>query len=118
VIPSKKTAGSIEGGAIRLQEPTDSLVIGEGIETSASAGVLCGLPAWAAVSAGNLPRIALPPTVRRVVIACDHDEPGKRAAQAAARRWAREGREVRIKLPNQEHEDFNDILLRERRHHG
>ena len=52
------------------------LVIGEGIESSASAGRLMGLPAWAAVSAGNLAKgLVLPSEARRVVIAADPDDP-------------------------------------------
>jgi putative DNA primase/helicase len=48
------------------------LVIGEGIETAASAGLLMGTPAWAAISAGNMAKgLVLPPEVRRVVIAAD-----------------------------------------------
>jgi phage/plasmid primase-like uncharacterized protein len=108
--PQKATLGTVAGGAIHLAPVAAELVIGEGIETSASAGRLLGLPAWCAVSAGNLARtVKLPPEVRRVVIAADADEPGRRAAQAAGGRLRREGRTVRIATPKRAGADFNDI---------
>jgi putative DNA primase/helicase len=86
------------------------LVIGEGIESSAAAGLLIGLPAWAAISAGNLGSgLVLPAEVRAVVIAADPDPPGEAAAQAAAKRWTSEGRQVRIARPNGTG-DFADLL--------
>jgi hypothetical protein len=86
------------------------LVVGEGIESSASAGRLMGLPAWAAVSAGNLAKaLLLPPEARSVVIATDPDRHGRKAAQAAWQRWRAEGRNVRIAIPDDDR-DFNDVL--------
>lgn len=109
--PVKASLGPIWGGAIRLDPVAPELVIGEGIETSASAGRLLGLPAWAAISAGNLARgLVLPVEVRAVVIAADADEPGERAAREAALRWQREGRKVRVARPDQAGRDFNDVL--------
>lgn len=53
--PAKASKGPIRGGAIMLDSPQPGrpLVIGEGIETSLSAGVLPGVPAWAAIAAGG-----------------------------------------------------------------
>ena len=107
--PPKASLGDIRGGAIRLDSIAPEIVIGEGIESSASAGRLLTLPAWAAISAGNLAALVLPPEVRAVVIAADHDEPGQQAADHAAARWRAEGRLVRIATPNQPGTDFNDI---------
>ncbi len=132
VDPVKASIGPVWGGAVRLDpaplDPATALLIGEGIETSASAGLLMGLPAWAALSAGNLARgVLLPPEVRHVVIAADHDagprRPGQDAAQAARDRWHREGRRVWIATPDVPGQDFNDLLQdRARRvaeaHHG
>ncbi|MGY4800159.1 DUF7146 domain-containing protein [Teichococcus aerofrigidensis] len=110
VTPNKASLGPVWGGAIRLDPVAPELVIGEGIESSASAGRLLHLPAWAAISAGNLEKgLVLPPAVRSVVIAADRDLPGQRAAWAAAERWRAEGRTVRVALPD-EHPDFNDLL--------
>ena len=71
-------SGAVPSDCKRLA-PGDLLVIGEGIETAASAGRLMGLPSWAAISAGNLAKgLVLPPEVLSVVIAADPDEAGQR----------------------------------------
>ena len=113
ITPVKSSLGPVGGGAVRLtSDPTPlALVIGEGIETSASAGLLFGLPAWAALFAGNLSSVLLPPEVRAVTIAADADVPGARGARDAARRWRAEGRHVQIATPNVAGQDFNDLLL-------
>ena len=108
--PVKASLGQVAGGACRLQECGSELTIGEGIESSAAAAALLGLPAWAAVSAGNMAKsLILPPEIRSVVIAADNDPVGLRAAEAAWRRWRAEGRSVRIVKPNQKDGDFNDL---------
>jgi len=109
---TKASKGSISGGMICLDPFAPEMVIGEGIETSASAGIIYGLPALAAISAGNLESsIQLPPTVHSVIIAADADEVGQKSAQAALARWVAEGRKVRIYSPNMQGKDFNDILI-------
>jgi len=113
VEPQRASLGPIRGGAVRLDPAAPELVIGEGIESAASAGRLLGLPAWAAISAGNLERgLVLPPEVRRVVIAADNDPAGRDAAHATFFRWCAEGRQVEVALPDQDGCDFNDLLLR------
>ena len=114
VDPVKASIGSFAGGAIRLDPPGPEMVIAEGLETAASAGFMLGLPAWAAIACGNLrSSLVLPPIVKSVTIAADHDGPGNRAAHGAAARWRAEGRTVRIATPDRIGADFND-LLRER----
>ena len=109
--PPKASKGPVWGGGIRLDPEAPEIVIGEGLESSASAGRLLGLPAWAALSAGNLARgLVLPPSVHAVVVAADADEAGNNAAEAAAARWRAEGRRVRIARPDAAGRDFNDIL--------
>ncbi len=109
--PPKASKGPVWTGAIRLHAAAPELVIGEGIETAASAGLLLGLPAWAAIFAGNMEKgLQLPPEVRSVVIAADKDVAGTRAAMGAAARWRAEGRRVRIAWPDTTGQDFNDIL--------
>jgi phage/plasmid primase-like uncharacterized protein len=120
VNPARASLGATWGGAIRLHSvlPDTSLVIGEGIESSASAGRLMGLPVWAAISAGNLARgLLLPQDARSVVIAADPDEAGQNAARDAWRRWTEEGRVVRIATPDGPG-DFNDLLLAREARHG
>ena len=111
VEPAKASLAPFAGGAVRLDPVGPELVIGEGLELSASAGRLLSLPAWSAISAGNLSaKVVLPPEVNAVVIAADADEPGERAARDAALRWQREGRRVLIARPKVAGRDFNDLL--------
>ena len=112
VEPARASLGPVWGGAVRLAEPNGDgpVVIGEGIESAASAGRMIGLAAWAAISAGNLARgLVLPPGLRRVVIAVDPDPPGEAAAAEAAARWSRAGLRVQLARPDGGG-DFNDVL--------
>ena len=110
--PAKASIGVIAGGACRLQECSEELVIAEGVETAAAAAALLNLPSWSAVSAGNLARsLALPASVRSVVIAVDNDAPGQAAARDAWRRWKSEGRAVRFATPKKDGADFADIVM-------
>jgi putative DNA primase/helicase len=112
--PAKASLGPVRSGAIRLDALSADapLVVGEGIETSASAGRLMGLPAWSAVSAGNLAKaLMLPPEVARVIVAADPDNAGRMAARDAWSRWRAEGRNVQIATPDGTG-DFNDLLRR------
>ncbi len=108
--PRKATLGPMAGGAIRLQTCSGELAIAEGLESAASAGLLLDMPAWAAISAGNLARsMTLPEEIRSVTIAADHDEPGLRAAEEATWRWQGEGRVVRIIRACAPGRDANDV---------
>ncbi|MBR0682220.1 virulence-associated protein E [Roseomonas eburnea] len=111
VEPAKASKGPTAGGAIMLSAPMPGapLVIGEGIESSLSAGRLMSAPAWAAIAAGNLSRIMPPAAPSEIVIAADADEAGQREAWTAARIWQAQGRRVRVATPDNPGEDFNDL---------
>jgi putative DNA primase/helicase len=109
--PTKATLGLVRSGAIRLSQPSREMAVGEGLETSAAAGRLLGLPAWCAAFAGNMARsLVLPPEVRSVVIVVDRDPPGERAASRAGRRWRAEGRRTRFFMPDDKGADAADVL--------
>jgi len=109
--------GPVGGGAVRLAPANERqpLIVGEGIETTASVMVAAGLPGWAALSANGIAQLILHqmPATPTVIIAADHDSSGvgERAARAAAERWLAEGRRVRIALPPVPGTDWNDVLL-------
>lgn len=113
-VPSVKTDFGPKGGsAIRLADHPGGdveLAIGEGIESTMSYMQLYGLPGWAAGSAGDLQRIALPRSVRRVVIVADGDRAGDQAAIATAENLFVRHFAVRIATPPAM-TDFNDVLL-------
>jgi hypothetical protein len=111
VDPQKMMLGPCSGGAVRLADPGDVLMVGEGIETCLAAMHASGHPAWAALSTSGLRALDLPRDVRNVIVLADGDEPGEAAARDCAWRWKREGRRVRIARPPQGL-DFNDLLVR------
>ncbi|MBX6740422.1 MAG: toprim domain-containing protein [Acetobacteraceae bacterium] len=114
VEPQKASLGPVAGGVVMLEKPRQDapLVIGEGIESALSAGLLIGAPAWSAISAGNMAVLDLPTDIRSIIVAADPDEPGQRAACQAASRWRAEGRHVRIATLDAPSEDFNDLWRR------
>lgn len=110
VDPPKMMLGPCRGGAVRLAEPSDILMVGEGIETCLAAMQLMSKPAWAALSTSGLRSLVLPRSVLSVIVLADGDPPGEAAAQDCARRWKREGRRVQIARPPSGM-DFNDLLV-------
>lgn len=110
VDPQKMMFGPCRGGAVRLAEPGDLLMIGEGIETCLAAMQETGFPAWAALSTSGMRALDLPQGVRDVIVQADGDDPGEAAARDCALRWKREGRRVRIARPPRGM-DFNDMLV-------
>jgi hypothetical protein len=111
VEPAKMMLGPCRGGAVRLAEPRDVLMVGEGIETCLAAMQASGHPAWAALSTSGLRALDLPSSVRDVIVLADGDDAGEAAARDCAWRWKREGRRVRIARPPRG-SDFNDLLRR------
>ena len=110
VDPQKMMLGRCRGGVVRLAEPGDLLMLGEGVETCLAAMQETGHPAWAALSTSGLRALDLPGCVRDVIVLADGDDPGEAAARYCALRWKREGRRVRIARPPRGL-DFNDLLL-------
>lgn len=102
--------GDAKGGAVRLAPHGSQLGLAEGIETALSVQLATGMPMWACLSTSGLQNVFLPDDVQEVVICADHDEPGQRAAARAAERFIQLGRKVRIALPPQAGQDFNDII--------
>ena len=113
VKPQKMMLGPCRGGVVRLGDPGDILMVGEGIETCLAAMQASGYPAWAALSTSGLRSLELPNDLQDVIILADGDDAGEAAARACAVRWHREKGRVRIARPPQGM-DFNDLLLRGR----
>lgn len=121
---AKMVLGPYRGGFIPLnrgasgkpigQAPNgETVIIGEGIETSLSLAVAC--PEYrvlAAVSVGNFGAITLPPAIHRVILALDNDGENSQSARAvenAIRKFQNDGCEVRTMMPDAGM-DFNDVL--------
>lgn len=87
---SKKVlSAGINGATVRLFEPAQELAIAEGIETALAVQLSTGKPTWAALSAGNLEKLWIPDTVRRICIYADNDANSEYDGQAAAFNLAR-----------------------------
>jgi len=89
VQPAKAMLGAARGGAVRLTEGPGRLLVGEGIESTFSALILCGDPtmqAWSALSTSGMRGLRLPAQPGRLAIAHDGDAPGREAAMALAQR--------------------------------
>ncbi len=84
VDPQKMMLGPCRGGAVRLAEPGDVLMVGEGIETCLAAMQATGHPAWAALSTSGLRALDLPKDVRDVIVLADGDDAGEAAARDCA----------------------------------
>lgn len=112
VEPARAMLGQTIGGAVRLTDGGDRLLVGEGIETVLSVlSVLSYGPvaAWAALSTSGLRRLRLPTSPGHLSIACDGDVPGRSAAHDLAERAHALGWTVGILDPG-EGRDFNDNL--------
>ena len=107
--------GPVAGGAVRFGMPLAEqwFVAAEGIETALAVAVASAMPVWAALSAGGIKNLVLPPEATSVVVCADHDATGtgERAARDAAARWFAEGRRVRVAIPPEPDTDFADLLL-------
>lgn len=106
---AKMMLGPCAGGAVRLSPVGPQLAIGEGIETVLSVMQSEGLAGWAALSAGGLKAVKIPPEVVDVIVLADGDDTGRAAAQECADRLRSEGRRARI-AQAPDGKDFNDLL--------
>jgi phage/plasmid primase-like uncharacterized protein len=108
----KLVLGPIAGRAVRFgwqPDPDGRWALAEGAETALAATMLLGIPCWASLGASNLPKITPPSWARKVTIVADHDEPGLRAAQEAARKLRERGLSVRIVTPEAVKADAADL---------
>lgn len=121
VEPDKASLGPVAGGAVRLAQVRVGqwLVVAEGLETTSSVIQACDLPGWAALSAGGIKSLVLPPSANMVLICADNDANGvgQRNANAAAERFLAEGRRVRVALPPRSGIDFNDLFCADKDRH-
>jgi hypothetical protein len=111
----RRMLGPSSGAGVKLtgdEDITYGLSVGEGIE-STLAGMAMGFsPAWALGSAGSIRNFPVLAGIDCLTIVTDHDDEGKRAANACRERWTDAGREVLIVMSAVESEDANDLVAR------
>ena len=100
--------------AIKLWPANGQLYLAEGIETALAAAMLGKRPAWAAATTSNIQDFPVLPGLELTLLV-DHDDAGIAAADACRARWKMAGREVERLLPQQLGQDFNDIVLAQRK---
>ena len=101
----------------------NSLVIGEGLETTLAAATRLDYrgeplrPAWAMLSDGAMKNFPVRSGIDRLIILADNDanNAGQNAAEACKRRWLEDGRHVTVLKPDRPGTDFNDIVLENRK---
>jgi putative DNA primase/helicase len=115
----KVLSGGINGAAVRLYDPVEELALAEGIETALAVHLRTGKPVWAAINAGNLEKLWIPETVRRICIYADNDANAEYDGQASAfilaRRLMKERkktgpRQVEVFVPRHGGADWADVL--------
>lgn len=108
----KRTNGLMEGAAVKISMPDDTLALAEGPETGFSFHVATGIPTWIVLGKENFTRVEIPDSVRRLLICVDIEEQGNgiEAALRTAAHWQSLGYEVELVLPDTETGDFNDVL--------
>ena len=95
------------------------MIVAEGVETALSVrayiyrkhGLL--VPCWAGMSANALENMAIPESVKTIMIAADHDESytGQRVSFTLANRLVvHDKRKVKVIMPQDMNSDFNDDL--------
>lgn len=107
----KLSLGRVKGSAIRLGNATDELVVCEGVEDGLSILLsIPGISVWATAGAGMMADIKLPDECRRVTVAADNDEAGRRAADIAVTAFLQMGKKARVMRPSAPFKDFNQEL--------
>lgn len=108
---ARLSLGQIRGGALRLGPQAADLIICEGLEDGLSLmRMFPGASVWVALGTGNMPHMALPDCVRRVLIAGDEDPAGRRAVEIAEESIRTIGLEVATIFPRAG-KDFNEEWL-------
>jgi len=115
-IQRKMVRGAIpKGGAVRLGSSAETMGVAEGIETALSASILNDIPVWATLTAGGVVKFEPPKNVRNLIIFGDRDKSftGQYSAYGLAFRLHAEGLNVEVRLPEDDGDDWNDVLKME-----
>lgn len=106
--------GPSKGAAIKIDEDEDisnSIAIGEGLETCLSAKRLGMPPVWALMSSGGVEAMPVLDGIDSITFLAERDNArqNEMATKRAARNWLLKGREVSIYFPR-DGKDMNDAI--------
>jgi putative DNA primase/helicase len=107
----RKMLGIVHRAAVKLdRDATDTLVIGEGVETGMAAQQLGHRPVWALGSVGAISFFPVLDQVKTLIILGEAGKASADAIQFCGKRWSRTRRRVRIARPTTG-SDLNDQLM-------
>ena len=109
----RRTLGSNKGGVVFLTDdiqPGATLLVGEGVESVASAMQASGLPGVAVLGVGGLANVEFSPDVVEIVLLAENGDASRKAIDKAAPLLAEKGIKVRVAQPPQGFGDFNDLI--------
>lgn len=107
----KRNVGQIRGGALRLGAAAETIILCEGPEDGLTLAMRYpDIPVWVALGTGGLAYVALPETVREVILAGDNNAPGRAAVTRAEEAYSAQNRLTSPRFPPEAFEDFNDQL--------
>ena len=109
----RRTLGSNKGGIVLLADdiqPGATLLVGEGIESVASAMQASGRPGVAVLGIGGLANLEFSPDVVEIVVLGENDDASRKAIDKAAPSLIENGVKVRVAQPPQGFGDFNDLI--------
>ena len=113
VEPAKMMLGSTRGGAVRLADGRDGLIVAEGLESALSltwpSHMGAQIAVWAALSTSGMETLTLPRAPGSLLIAVDGEEAGRAAGRRLATRAVGAGWTVQIADPG-DGKDYNDVL--------
>jgi putative DNA primase/helicase len=107
----RRMLGIVHRAAIKFDVVnSESLSIGEGVETAMAAMQLGFTPVWALGSVGAISFFPLIEGVKQLLILGESGDASARAIRLCGTRWHRAGRQVRIVMPDIG-SDLNDVLV-------
>lgn len=110
----RRIIGRFSGGAVRLFDGAipSALIIAEGLETALSASDALAVPAWSALTAGNLARFTPPDELTHLIIAADRGPAGEAAGETLMTRMAHHRLQTEIDFAPDHYPDWNDWAQR------
>jgi len=106
----RRMLGIVQRAAIKFDVlGSDSLAIGEGVETAMAARQLGFAPVWALGSVGAISFFPVIAGVKELLMLGESGDASARAIRLCGTRWHRAGRHVRIVMPDSG-SDLNDVL--------
>lgn len=118
----KLLSAGISGAAVRLFAAGDELAVAEGTEKSIAVHLATEKSVWSTLSCGNMEKLWIPDTVKRLCIYADNnangDFDGQASAYALARRVKKDARrkerpiQVDVFVPKAAGEDWENVWFR------